>query len=217
MDPSRWLCRCGRCGKDGQLVSRTTYQRHSNSTDSRSIIPPLLPSSSPPPIPTDAVHSGNNSSPAPAAPLDSITGPRVSQADSTGHIRRLLSQKRANFVFPSSLVFAVPPTKDSNQYQPRVDSQLSLLNSYNPLSLGDDDSAAVVSYEYLLIEYLGVLNVCPPQDGYTSASEVEVTKDEILDALRYLDRGKGNEWNKQLRAQLDRDTFIITGKEQDAR
>ena len=130
-------------------------------------------------------------------------------------MRHLLSRKHENFNFPPSLIFIAPPTKDSNRYQLRVDSQLLLLNSYNPLSPADNDSVAVVSYERLLVEHLGVLTALPLQDAWhVSAREVETTKAEILETLRYLDRKKGDEWNKQLCAQLNPNTFIISGEDQ---
>lgn len=99
----------------------------------------------------------------------------------------------------------------------RVDDQLSLLNSYHPLSLVDNDSVAVVSYEHLLVDYLGVLTALLLQDGHAFAYEAEITKAEILDTLQYLDRKKGNEWDKQLYAQLNPNTFIISGEDQLAR
>ena len=131
----------------------------------------------------------------------------MSQYDSISPTRHLLSQKREHFNFPPSLVFAAPPTKDSSPHQPGIGNQLLSPNSHHPLSLSDSNSLAVVSYEYLLVEHLGILN------GHASVPEVETIKEEILDTLRYLDQKKGTEWNKQLRAQLNPNAFIISGED----
>lgn len=214
----RYLCHCKRCGKGGQSVSRTTYQRHSNCTDSGSAVtPPPPPSTSfVPPILANAENGGHGDPPDPDAPPGLIALSQTPQINPIGPIQHLLSQKRANFDFPSSIVFAVPPSKDSNRYQLRVNGQLLLPNSYHPLSIVHEDSLAVVSYEYSLVEYLDVLNAFSFQDGNISASEVEIVKDEILDTLRYLDRRKGDEWDKQLCAQLNPNTFIISGEDNHA-
>ena len=208
MSADRYLCRCRQCKEEGQFVSRRTYQRHSNRTD-----PPPPPSSALPML-TEALDGGNNEIPSPGGSPDPIAIPQTVQTDSISHIRDLLSQKRANFEFPPSLVFTTPPTKDSNHYQPRADTQLLVPNSYHPISLVDNDSAAVVNYECLLVEHLNVLNALPLQDGHISASEVGDIKTEILGTLRYLDRKRGNEWNQQLCAQINPSTFIISGENQ---
>ena len=204
------LCHCRRCGRGGQFVSRTTYQRHSNWTDA--ILPPL-PSPSSPPVSADAGNSGHNNSPSLDPSPDPTASSQMLQINSINYIRHLLSQKRANFDFPPSLVFAVPPTEDSNRYHPSADDRLLLPNSYHPLSLSDNNSVSVVTYEYLLVEHLNVLNALPLQDGCTSASEVETTRNEILGTLRYLDQRKGDAWNKQLRVRLNPNTFIISGED----
>lgn len=212
----RCLCHCRRCGEGGQMVSQTTYKRHSNRTDTaRLIVPPPPPSFDTPPIPADTTTGGDNTDlPSSDAPLGPVLGFQIPRVHMIDHIRQMLSRKRAGFDFPSSLVFAAPPTKDSNRYPSRTISHLLIPNSYHPLSLVDNDSAAVISYEYLLVEHLDVLNSLPLQTEYGSAFEVETLRNEILETLQYLDRRKGDEWNKQLRVQLNPGTFIISGRDQ---
>jgi hypothetical protein len=141
----------------------------------------------------------------------------ISTNPSINYVRDLLSRQGVNFYFPPSLVFATPPNEDSNRYRLRGDNELLSPNSYHPLSLIDNDSAAVVSYEYLLVEYMDVLDSLPLQDGNASVSEARALKDEIFTTLRHLDQKKGNEWNKQLAARVNPDTFVISGKDQHPR
>jgi hypothetical protein len=167
--------------------------------------------------PPDAVAGrGNANFPDSNTSSDPVPSSQVSHLNLISHVRRLLSQKRANFDFPPSLVFVAPPTENSSNYPLRVRDQLLVPNSFRPLSLVDEDSATVISYEYFLVEHLDVLNALPSQGGDMSALEMEILKDEILDTLQRLDRSKGDEWNKQLCAQLNPGTFIITGKDQRA-
>lgn len=153
-----------------------------------------------------ASNSGNDNSPNLIASTQCL--------DTINYIRDLLSRKRASFCFPPSLVFATPPTKDSNSYRLRDNNELLSPNSYHPLSLADDDSVAVVSYEHLLVEYMVMLDAIPLQDGHASASEARALEDEIFNTLRHLDQRKGREWDKQLCARVNPDTFIISGKDQ---
>ena len=171
-------------------------------------------------MPADAVAGGDNAdspdsrtSPIPIPVPIPIPSSRVPRVELTEHIRHILSQKRANFDFPPSLVFVAPPTGDSTLYQSRASNQLLVPNSYRPLSLVDNDSAAVISYEYFLVEHLDALNAIPLQEGHASVLEVENLRNEILDTLQRLDRSKGDEWNKQLHAQLHPSTFVISGKD----
>jgi len=213
----RRICHCNLCGARGQEVSRSTYNRHSNRADTRSVFPPPSPPLTTPLIPVDVVAGGDHTDP-PSLDTshDPTPGSRTPQFDTITHVRHMLTQKRAHFDFPPSLVFITPPTKDSDRYASRNGSQLLVPNSYHPLSLVDDDSVAVVSYELFLVEYLNVLNMVPLQEGHASASEVESLKNEVLDTLQQLDQRKGNEWNKQLCAQLNPSTFIISGEDQRA-
>lgn len=213
---NRYICRCRHCGKAGRSVSRTTRQRHSDYTKSRSAVRPPFSSStsSTPPVLADGRSTRNHYHPGPHTSPNPTGSSQIPQINQSSHIRHLISQKRANFEFPLSLVFITPPTKDSTHYQLKVvDNQLLSPNSHYPLSLHDDDSGAVVGFEYLLVDYLSVLNALPLQDGDTSVSEVTTTRDEILDTMRYLDRKKGDEWNKQLCAQLNPNSFIISGED----
>ena len=111
-------------------------------------------------------------------------------------------------------VFVAPPTEDSSCYSPRAVNQLLVPNSYHPVSLVNINSVAVISYKYLLVEYLDMLNSLPPQAGHASVYQVETLRSKILNTLQYLDQRRGDEWNKQLQAQLDPNTFIISGKDQ---
>lgn len=209
----RHICRCERCGAGGQLVSRSTYNRHSSWTDMRSALHPPSPSLATPTIPVDAVVGGDSTnSPGLEASHDPVPNSQTPQHDPIGHVRTIVSQMRAHFNFPPSLVFTQPPTKDSDGYVSGIGGQLLVPNSHCPLSLVDNDSAAVVSYELFLVEYLNVLNGLPLQD-HASAFEVESLRNEILDTLGQLDQRKGNEWNKQLYAQLNPNTFIISGED----
>lgn len=167
-----------------------------------------------PPPPVDTVASGDNANSPGSNPTPSpAPNSQTPQVNLISHVRHMISQKPTNFEFPPSLVFVAPPTKDSTPYPSRVNSQLLLPNSYHPLSLVDNDSVTVVSYEYFLVEYLDVLNALPPE-GHESTLEVENLRNRIFDTLQYLDRSKANEWNKQLDAQLNPSTFIISGKDQ---
>ena len=213
----RLLCCCSRCGAEGQSVSRSTYNRHANRIDKISAAPPPLPSFTTPPVPFDVVAEGDNAdSPGPDTSHIPVPSSQTPQLNMISHVRCMLSQKRAHFDFPPSLIFIAPPTKDSDRYSSRINSQLLIPNSHHPLSLVDEDSAAVVSYELFLVEYLGVLSALPLQEGHASASETENLKNEVLGTLRHLDQRKGDEWNKQLYAQLNPCTFIISGEDQRA-
>jgi len=169
----------------------------------RSNLPPsLIPSSVDTGMPVDL------RSDVPLEP-ENVSQPHRPQIDIVNHIHQSLTRKRAHFSFPTSLVFSDPPTKDSAEYPHRTDAELLKPNSFFPLLLADGDSAEVVGYECSLAEYWDVLQPYPPGAGNELAM---VTKDLILDALRYLDRSKGVEWNKQLRAKKDPDSFIISGE-----
>jgi hypothetical protein len=135
--------------------------------------------------------------------------PHHPQIGIVDHIYHLLTRKRADFSFPPSLVFSVPPTKDSAQYSHRTNAQLLRPNSYCGLSLKDDDSAEVVGYECLLAEYWDVLQ--PYLSGVGNELAI-ATKDLIIEALHHLDRSKGAEWDKQLHAKQNPDSFIISGE-----
>ena len=178
---------------------------------------PPSPSLATPHIPLDMVVEGDDIDfPSSGTSQNPVPSSRTPQPDMISHIRHMLSQKRAYFDFPPSLVFTVPPTKDSDRYSLRIASQLLVPNSYHPLSLADEDSTAVVSYELFLVEYLDVLNALPLPEVHASASEGEDLRNEVLDTLRRLDQSRGDEWNKQLYAQLNPSTFVISGKDRRA-
>jgi len=180
------------------------------------ITPFTIPLIHHPPIPTDVVVGGDNTN-SPGFNTSHVPVPssQTPQHDTISHVRHMLSQMQAHFDFPPSLVFTPPPTKDSDGYSLRIGSQLLVPNSYLSLSLIDDDSAAVISYELFLIKHLNVLNALPLQ-GHASTFEVESLRNKVLDTLEQLDQRKGNEWNKQLHAQLNPNTFIISGEDQRA-
>ena len=194
------------------MVLRSTYKRHRHLIPTA---PPLPPSFVTLPMTmdtaTDVDDVNSPSSETSQNPVPDFQTPYINMVD---HVRQMLSQKRTSFDFPPSLVFVAPPTEDLSCYSPRAVDQLSVPNSYYPLSLVDVDSVAVISYEYLLVEYLDVLDSLPPQAGHASVYQVETLRSEILDTLQYLDRRRGDEWNKQLQAQLDPNTFVISGKDQ---
>ena len=176
------------------MVSKTTYNRHSTWTDTRSGVPPPPPSFFATPMSVETVAGRDeDNSPSPSVSLGPVPSSQIPRINMISHIRHRLSKKRAGFDFPSSLVFVAPPTKDSSRYPSRVSSQLLVPNLYHPLSLADNDSALVISYEYLLVEHLDILNALPLQEGHASPFEVETLRTEILDTLQYLDRRKGDE------------------------
>jgi hypothetical protein len=193
------------------MVSQTTYRRHANTMATRSAVPPPPPSSTTPPIPVDVVTGGDDTN---FPSSETSPDPVPHQVSLINHLRYMLSQKLVDFNFPPSLVFTTPPTKYSDCYTPGTSGQLLVPNSHCMLSLIDNNSMAVVNYEHFLVEYMGVLNAISLQEARVSVSEVESLINEILDTLQNLDRRKGDEWNKQLYAQLNPSTFIISGEHQ---
>lgn len=227
----RYLCTCTLCGPGGVSQSRSTAQRHrfdDKLRPRRPGLPPMhAPSSpqSPPSVPP--VYAPPSPPPPPPPPqrrtvlvpaeVDNPHGPDVpeshlsSTSTSIERVVHYLHVRNAGWRFPASLVFATPPTEDSPDFTLRSLTELRYPNSTFRLSLRDEESAQVIGYECFLNETLQVLESYAPPEGDPLAARVTESINTTLDILVALEKHKGAEWDRQLRAQRSPDTFLLTG------
>ena len=209
------LCTCTLCGPGGTPQSRSTAQRHRFDDKLRAsgpgIHPTLAPPSPQPPRPqtppvfTATAEADNSHGPnLPNSPLPSVSM-------TIERIIHYLRVRNAAWRFPTSLVFATPPTGDSSNFTPRTTAELRYPNSTFRLSLRDQESAQVVGYECFLAETLQVLESSSVDEGDPLAAQITESVNTTLDILVTLDKHKGAEWDRQVRTQRSPDTYVLTG------
>lgn len=208
------LCTCTLCGPEGESRSISTTQRHQlddrlrsggSSAPTRVPSPQKLPQREIVSVCVDT--SGADSSGSPNTP--NLLPPSVSTSidDVVYHLHTC----NAAWSFPTSLVFEIPPTKDSFDFTPKAVEELRCPNSAFRLSLRDQESARVVGYECFLNEALQVLESHLIDENCPTVARIAESIDKILDILTTLDKQKGNEWDRQLRAQRSPNTYVLTG------
>lgn len=199
---NRHLCVCSLCGPGGELISIATYKRHQR--DER-----LRPSSSGAPS-TDPQPSTQTEASSPQGP-DNPEPPLPSIPDIIEYTVNFLHTRNSAWRFPTSLVFATPPTKDSPHFTPKTATELRAVNSSFHLSLRDEGSAQVVGYECFLIDTLQLLESydLPEDDPMVTRTKESITT--TLEILSTLDSQKGAEWDRQVHAQKSPDTYLLTG------
>lgn len=113
--------------------------------------------------------------------------------------------------FPTSLVFEAPPSRDSLNFTPRTAEELRYPNSTFHLSLQDQESSQVVGCECFLNQALQILesHTVPARDPV--AAQITESFNKALDMLVTLDKQKGAEWDRQVRAQRSPGTYVLTG------
>lgn len=134
-----------------------------------------------------------------------------SSSVAVGHAMDFLQMRNAAWKFPTSLVFAPPPMKDSPNFTPRTGEELRYPNSTFPLSLRDQESSQVIGYECFLNESLQVLELHVVHDDGPLATRIAESINTILDTLATLETSKGIEWDRQVRAEKSPDTYVLTG------
>lgn len=210
------LCTCTLCGPGGVPHSRSTVQRHRFDDKLRSSgsgvphvhappfpQPPRTRTVPTPPATTEAGNSHESIALDPPLPSVSTTIERLTQ---------YLRVRNAAWRFPVSLVFATPPTEASPAFTPRTAAELRHPNFTFSLSLRDQESARVVGYECFLTETLQVLESYVLREDDPLAAQITESVNTALDTLAALDKHKGAEWDRQFRAKMSPDTYVLTGE-----
>ena len=211
----RYLCTCTLCGPGGMSQSRSTAQRHRFDDKLRSSGSGVLtvhasPSPQPPQrlaVPVLAPTTEADDFPQPDTPDSSP--PSISTT--IERLTHYLRVRDAAWRFPASLVFATPPTEDSLDFTPRTVAELRYPNSTFPLSLRDQESAQVIGYESFLNETLQVLESHSLHEDDPLTAQITESVNTTLNILATLDKHKGAEWDRQVRAQRSPDTYVLTG------
>ena len=196
------LCTCSLCGSGGERLTKTTYKRHQRDERLRHSSSGVAPTDPPPPPQAEAGISQG---------LENLEPPSLSTPNTIEYTINFLHARISAWRFPTSLVFAPPPTKDSPHFTLKTATELRVGGSSFRLSIRDRESSRVVGYECFLLDTLQLLEAYDLPGDDPMATQTAESIATILAILATLDTNKGVEWDRQVRAQKDLDTYLLTG------
>lgn len=207
-------CTCTGCGPGGELHPISTARRHrlddtlrpGSSSGPTHALPPKQPQKRNPHVPIVATAENADDSHISNTHTTPPPSPAIAE-----HVVHYLHIRNAAWKFPVPLVFEAPPAKHSSSFTPRTVEELRYPNSTFHLSPHDSNSAQVIGYECFLTETLQVLESAVIPESDPLGARVVESVNTIFDTLATLDRQKGAEWNRQVRAQRSPDTYVLTG------